>query len=68
MAPLVLGPLMEQNFRQMLIAEQGNMLAFVEPPLLGTFIAIILVFFLLPLLKYVKKSSRARQTPLGSEK
>ena len=72
MAPLVLalvlGPLMEKSFRQTLIAEQGNMMAFVERPLSGTFIAISLVFFLLPLLKYVKKPSRARQTPLGSEK
>ncbi|WP_227268667.1 tripartite tricarboxylate transporter permease [Roseobacter weihaiensis] len=64
MAPLVLalvlGPLMEKSFRQTLIAEQGNVLAFVERPLSATFIAISLVFFLLPLLKYAKKSSRAR--------
>ncbi len=65
MAPLVLalvlGPLMEKSFRQTLIAEQGNILAFVERPISATFIAISLVFFLLPLLKYVKKSSGAQR-------
>jgi putative tricarboxylic transport membrane protein len=64
MAPLVLalvlGPLMEKSFRQTLIAEQGNIMAFVERPISGTFIAISLVFFLLPLLKYVKRASRAQ--------
>ncbi|MFK7763175.1 MAG: tripartite tricarboxylate transporter permease [Roseobacter sp.] len=65
MAPLVLalvlGPLMEKSFRQTLIAEQGNILAFVERPISATFIGISLVFFLLPLLKYVKKSPRAQK-------
>jgi len=59
MAPLVLalvlGPLMEKSFRQTLIAEQGNVLAFVERPLSGAFIAISVVFFLLPLLKHVTR-------------
>ncbi len=67
MAPLVLalvlGPLMEKSFRQTLIAEQGNIVAFVERPLSGTFIAISVVFFLLPLLKYVKRSPRAQKVP-----
>ncbi|ABG31794.1 tricarboxylate transporter [Roseobacter denitrificans] len=65
MAPLVLalvlGPLMEKSFRQTLISEQGNMMAFIERPLSGTFIAISVVFFLLPLLKYVKKANRAQK-------
>ncbi|AEI93335.1 MULTISPECIES: tripartite tricarboxylate transporter permease [Roseobacter] len=65
MAPLVLalvlGPLMEKSFRQTLISEQGNMMAFIERPLSGTFIAISVVFFLLPLLKYVKKSNRSQK-------
>ena len=30
-------------------------MAFVERPLSGTFIALSIVFFLLPLLKYIKK-------------
>ncbi|MGJ8623112.1 MAG: tripartite tricarboxylate transporter permease [Yoonia sp.] len=59
MAPLVLalvlGPLMEKSFRQTLIAEQGNVLAFIERPLSGTFVAISLVFFLFPLVKYFKR-------------
>lgn len=53
---LVLGPLMEKSFRQTLIAEQGNILAFVERPLSASFMAIALLFFVLPLIKYVRKS------------
>ncbi|MCF6445062.1 tripartite tricarboxylate transporter permease [Nereida sp. MMG025] len=59
MAPLVLalvlGPLMEKSFRQTLISEQGNVMAFVERPLSGAFIAISVVFFLLPMLKHFKR-------------
>jgi putative tricarboxylic transport membrane protein len=55
---LVLGPLMEKSFRQTLIAEQGNILAFVERPLSGTFIAIAAVFFLLPIVKAVRRRLR----------
>jgi putative tricarboxylic transport membrane protein len=59
MAPLVLalvlGPLMEKSFRQTLIAEQGNVFAFIERPISGTFIAISAIFFLLPLLKYTRR-------------
>jgi putative tricarboxylic transport membrane protein len=65
MAPLVLalvlGPLMEKSFRQTLIAEQGNVLAFVERPLSGTFIALSVLFLLLPLLKYVRKPPRTKK-------
>ncbi|MFK7868132.1 MAG: tripartite tricarboxylate transporter permease [Roseobacter sp.] len=53
---LVLGPLMEKSFRQTLIAEQGNVMAFIERPLSATFIAISVIFFLLPLLKHVKSA------------
>lgn len=64
MAPLVLalvlGPLMEKSFRQTLIAEQGNVFAFLERPLSASFIAISAVFFLLPLLKYTRILSRAK--------
>ncbi|MDH5798819.1 MAG: tripartite tricarboxylate transporter permease, partial [Paracoccaceae bacterium] len=42
---LVLGPLMEKSFRQTLIAEQGNIFAFVERPLSGLFILIAAIFF-----------------------
>ena len=52
---LVLGPLMERSFRQTLIAEQGNILAFVERPLSGTFIALAALFFLLPVIRYLRK-------------
>lgn len=60
---LVLGPLMEKSFRQTLIAEQGNVLAFIERPLSGAFIAISLLFFLLPLVKMRRQSGRSQVTP-----
>ena len=53
---LVLGPLMEKSFRQTLISEQGNVMAFVERPLSATFMVLALVFFLLPLLKVLRKN------------
>ncbi len=55
---LVLGPLMEKSFRQTLIAEQGNVLAFIERPLSGAFIAIAVLFFVLPFVRYLRKGSR----------
>ncbi len=55
---LVLGPVMEKSFRQALIADQGNVFTFVERPLSATFIAIALVFFLLPLLKRLWSGQR----------
>ncbi|MEM0935629.1 MAG: tripartite tricarboxylate transporter permease [Pseudomonadota bacterium] len=60
---LVLGPLMERSFRQTLIAEQGNILAFVERPLSGTFMALALLFFLLPLFKYLRKARKSKVAP-----
>ena len=60
---LVLGPLMEKSFRQTLIAEQGNILAFVERPLSATFIALAVLFFVLPLAKYVRRGSRTSIAP-----
>ncbi|MDJ0820447.1 MAG: tripartite tricarboxylate transporter permease [Paracoccaceae bacterium] len=60
---LVLGPLMEKSFRQTLIAEQGNVLAFVERPLSGTFIALAVLFFALPFIKYLRKSARQKVAP-----
>ncbi|WP_050928390.1 tripartite tricarboxylate transporter permease [Aestuariivita boseongensis] len=53
---LVLGPLMEKSFRQTLISEQGNVMAFFERPLSASFMAIALLFFLLPLLKVLRKN------------
>jgi len=67
MAPLVLalvlGPLMERSFRQTLIAEQGNMMAFVERPISGTFMAIAALFFVLPMLKHIKRLLRRDLSP-----
>jgi putative tricarboxylic transport membrane protein len=53
---LVLGPLMEKSFRQTLIAEHGDMTAFVTRPISGTFIFIAAVLFLMPVIKYLRKS------------
>ena len=62
MAPLVLalvlGPLMEKSFRQTMIAEQGNVLVFVERPIAGVFMALAAVFLALPLLKRLKDARR----------
>ncbi len=55
---LVLGPLMEKSFRQTLIAEQGNVLAFVERPLSGAFIALSALFFILPLIKLLRQKGK----------
>jgi putative tricarboxylic transport membrane protein len=60
---LVLGPLMERSFRQTMIAEQGNILAFVERPLSGTFMVIALVLLLLPALKYLRRNLSKRTQP-----
>ncbi|MEM9551261.1 MAG: tripartite tricarboxylate transporter permease [Pseudomonadota bacterium] len=60
---LVLGPLLEKSFRQTLIAEQGNVLAFVERPLSGAFLAIALVFFLMPFLKTLRRRKSPAATP-----
>ena len=54
---LVLGPLMEKSFRQTLISEQGNVMAFVERPLSATFMALALLFFVLPLIKLLRKNT-----------
>lgn len=63
---LVLGPLMEKSFRQTLIAEQGDVLAFFERPLAATFLVVAAVFFLLPLVKMVRSArakAKAQATP-----
>ncbi|MEJ6402953.1 tripartite tricarboxylate transporter permease [Yoonia sp. 2307UL14-13] len=64
MAPLVLalvlGPLMEKSFRQSLISAQGDIMIFVERPLSATFIVISAIFFLLPLLGYIRRAMRRR--------
>jgi putative tricarboxylic transport membrane protein len=62
---LVLGGLMEKSFRQTLIAEQGNIFAFVERPLSATFLGISIVLFLLPFLKFAL--TRKRAGPVGSQ-
>ncbi|MEO1676878.1 MAG: tripartite tricarboxylate transporter permease [Pseudomonadota bacterium] len=60
---LVLGPLMEQSFRQTLIAEQGNVFAFFERPLSATFLVLAAVFFAVPLIKYVRQKRRRSVSP-----
>ena len=62
---IVLGPLMEKSFRQTLIAEQGNIMAFFERPLSGIFMCLALFFFVLPLIKYIRQS-RPDHKPITS--
>jgi putative tricarboxylic transport membrane protein len=52
---LVLGPLMEKAFRQTLIAEHGDLTAFVTRPISGSFIFIAAVLFLMPVIKHLRK-------------
>jgi putative tricarboxylic transport membrane protein len=63
MAPLVLalvlGPLMEKSFRQTMIGEQGNVLAFFERPISGTFMAIAIFFLVMPLVRRLFSGRRA---------
>jgi len=48
-----------------LIAEQGNIFAFVERPLSATFLGISIVLFLLPFLKFAL--IRKRAGPVGPQ-
>ncbi|MGC9419800.1 MAG: tripartite tricarboxylate transporter permease [Rhodovulum sp.] len=52
---LVLGPLMEKSFRQALISSQGDVITFVERPLSATFMALAVLFFVLPLFKLLRQ-------------
>ncbi|MEX5729759.1 putative tricarboxylic transport membrane protein [Rhodovulum iodosum] len=60
---LVLGPLMEKSFRQALIGEQGNILVFVERPLSALFVALSVLFFLLPIIKMVARRRSKSTAP-----
>ena len=61
---LVLGPLMEKSFRQTLIAEQGNVMAFFERPLSASFMALAALFFLLPAIRLIRRrASATKATP-----
>jgi putative tricarboxylic transport membrane protein len=56
---LVLGPIMEKSFRQTMIAEHGNMMAFVERPISGALVALAALFVATPLLRALLRRSRA---------
>lgn len=60
---LVLGPLMEKSFRQSLIAEQGDIMVFVERPLSAIFIGLSVVFFVLPLIKLMRRNKGKSLAP-----
>jgi len=60
---LVLGPLMEKSFRQALIAERGDVMVFVERPLSAVFIGLSVLFFILPLLKILRRGKVGSPTP-----
>ncbi len=52
---IVLGPLAERSLRQSLIAEQGNVLVFVERPLSAVILLLAVVLFALPMIKMMKR-------------
>ena len=60
---LVLGPLMERSFRQTMIAEHGNVLAFFERPISGSFMALSILFFLLPIVAMLRKGRKPHLAP-----
>jgi len=60
---LVLGPLMEKSFRQALISAQGDVMTFVERPLSATFIALSVLFFVLPLFKMLRRARSKSPAP-----
>jgi putative tricarboxylic transport membrane protein len=45
---IVLGPLMEKSFRQSLFMSQGDLWIFVQRPVSGTLLALLLVVLLAP--------------------
>ena len=59
---LVLGPLMEKSFRQALIAEQGDLMTFIDRPLSATFMGLAVLFFALPLIKRLRQGRRRAVT------
>ncbi len=60
---LVLGPLMEKSMRQALISAQGDPMTFIERPISGTFVAIAVVLFLLPLVRRLRRRLAGSGTP-----
>lgn len=60
---LVLGPLMEKSMRQALISEQGDVMTFFQRPISGTFMAIAIVLFLLPLVRKLRRRPAEPDTP-----
>ncbi len=60
---LVLGPLMEKSFRQSLIGAQGDLMVFFERPLSATFMALAALFFVLPLIKVLRRMGTRNVAP-----
>ncbi|SIO57112.1 putative tricarboxylic transport membrane protein [Rhodovulum sp. ES.010] len=60
---LVLGPLMEKSFRQTLIGSQGDVMVFVERPLSAVFLGIAAIFFVLPLIKMLRRGKTKKPAP-----
>ena len=54
---------MERSFRQTMIAEHGNVLAFFERPISGSFMALSILFFLLPIVAMLRKGRKPHLAP-----
>jgi len=52
---LVLGPMMEENFRRALLLSRGDFLTFVERPLSATLLALALGLIILVALPFIRK-------------
>jgi len=55
---LVLGPMLETTFRQSLFLNRGDPLIFIERPISGFLLGVLLFFFLLPLIRRVVAKRR----------
>ena len=58
---LVLGPMLEESFRQALITSHGSFMIFVEKPIALTFLIAAAVFLLIPLVTSRKKISKLEE-------
>ncbi len=58
---IVLGPLTERALRQSLVAEQGNVLTFIERPLSATILVLAVVLIVLPAIKMARLKKNRNQ-------
>ncbi|MBA3448014.1 MAG: tripartite tricarboxylate transporter permease [Pseudaminobacter sp.] len=63
---MVIGPLLEQNFMQAMIAQQGNLLAFFSRPIAAVLGAITILIWVSPLISAMRRRRRLRLAGSGA--